>query len=177
MSQLYRRKVKDLAKNRRDYLFKLAQANLQRGIGILATLGCGSLLMLVAGMFCIYLVIGTGIGISDGHMPDLSKDPFLIYLFVWFVVWLGIFGTLTWLAAKFWQSSTAKAKSLPYVPPVSKQIAALPPVEILLRGSNEPATTPGELLRAAHSPAISNGKDLLRARCEEQPERPQSISL
>ena len=39
---------------------------------------------------------------------------------------------------------------LAYVPPVAEQIAALPAEEILLRGSDQPAATPDELLRAAH---------------------------
>ncbi len=52
---------------------------------------------------------------------------------------------------------------LVHVPPVAEQIAALPAEEILVRGSDSPATLSGELLRAAQSGAETGDGELLRA--------------
>jgi len=52
---------------------------------------------------------------------------------------------------------------LSYVPPVAEQIAALSADEILLRGSDEPAIGPEELLRAARAGTAEQAEELLRA--------------
>lgn len=56
-----------------------------------------------------------------------------------------------------------EAKSIPYVPPVAEQIAALPAEEILVRGSEQPAAPSGELLRAARAGIDTEPTELLRA--------------
>jgi hypothetical protein len=50
-----------------------------------------------------------------------------------------------------------------FVPPVHEQIAVLPAEVILLRGSEQPAPTPEELLRAARVGSETAKEELLRA--------------
>ena len=63
-----------------------------------------------------------------------------------------------------WRKSLEKWRSLPYVPPVREQIAALPSVEILLRASDEPIAASNELLRAANEGSTIASEELLRAK-------------
>jgi hypothetical protein len=53
-------------------------------------------------------------------------------------------------------------KSIPYVPPVAQQIAALPADEVLLRGSDPPTVALDELLRAATGGTETAAGELLR---------------
>ena len=56
-----------------------------------------------------------------------------------------------------------RASALPYVPPVRARLDTLAAEEILVRGSEEPAAMPCELLRAAHEGTETDSANLLRA--------------
>ena len=74
-----------------------------------------------------------------------------------------VFGFCTFLAYRTIRHAETQVASITRVPPVAEQISALPAKAILVRASDEPATQPGEMLRAAHSHALIDGEDLLRA--------------
>lgn len=59
--------------------------------------------------------------------------------------------------------SEKEALSIPYVPPVAEQVAALPAEEILVRGADPPVAMPEELLRAAQIGPTEPPDELLRA--------------
>ena len=62
-----------------------------------------------------------------------------------------------------YKSQVKKARAIPYVPPVAEQISSLPSDEILLRGSDQPAATPEQLLRAAERAGMETApEELLR---------------
>lgn len=71
----------------------------------------------------------------------------------------GAFVITTRRAAK---DLSAKSRSIPYVPPIREQIAALPDEVILVRASDQPAAEPGELLRAARSTTATPDAELLQ---------------
>ena len=70
---------------------------------------------------------------------------------------------LTTLGAAVYRKAHDEAKVIPFVPPVAEQIANLPADEVLLRGSDQPASVPGELLRAAQEGTEIGPDELLRA--------------
>ncbi len=138
-------KLPDRAKMRRVFLAKKTFAEANAGVTLVFTLGFGILAMLCA----LYLVINV---ITRG-LPGLDTLP---------IVGLFLCGVPALYGRRLWLASEEVIKSLPHVPPVSEQIAALPADEVLLRGSNAPAAAPEELLRPAgkqETPA----EDLLRA--------------
>jgi hypothetical protein len=57
--------------------------------------------------------------------------------------------------------SAQKSETLQYVPPAHEQVLTLPAAKVLVRGSDQPAATPDELLRAAHSGTETTSDDLL----------------
>ena len=81
--------------------------------------------------------------------PFLLLLPFSIVLFI--------------TGFQYYKRQYQKAQSLPYVPSVAEQLAALPAVEILVRGSIEPVADPSELLKAAYVGAANPAEELLRA--------------
>jgi hypothetical protein len=60
-------------------------------------------------------------------------------------------------------SALKDASAVLYVPPVAEQLAALPAEEILVRGSDQPAASPDELVRASASTEETPTSELLRA--------------
>ena len=132
----------DATKKRREYLRK----KVGTGIGGTATagmaigLGCVALLLLFAAV--------QNIGFSRDNVAFFA---FLALAPLAVAVYLGHVSA----------SSFKEVRALSYVPPVAEQLADLPAEEILLRGSDQPMATPGELLRAA-SGSETGADELLR---------------
>jgi hypothetical protein len=64
----------------------------------------------------------------------------------------------------WWHSyaSVKEVRLLPYVPPVAEQIDALPVDQVLVRGSEQPAASPAELVRASLPTEQTAPEELLR---------------
>ncbi len=77
--------------------------------------------------------------------------------------------------ALLWNSSAERVQTLEYVPPIREQIAALPAEEVLVRGSDQPATRNAELLRSTYYGAAAAEEELLRADATENQEVQQTI--
>lgn len=146
--------MEDAVKKRQDYLRKRAVANTLQLVGAVTTIGCGLIWLLSL------------VGIIAGVSASLSLLPALLGAGL---LALPSLGAATLLASGFWHSSAEAAKSIPYVPPVHEQLAALPADEVLLRGSRQPAAAPDELLRAADPVPVVSHRELLRP----QPGRPE----
>jgi len=122
----------DAAKRRREYLGKKAGISLGGTClrGVCALLGIISLVLASAA--------GQNVGWSIAGVVCFTALSLAV---------LGV-------AIFFWRLSSSCFKELsmmPYVPPVAEQIAALPAEAILVRGSDQPASAPSELLRAARA--------------------------
>ena len=131
------------AKKRREYLRKKART----GIGGTATAGISIGLGLVAALLIFAAV--QNIGFSRGNIVLFA---FLAFAVLAVAVYFGHVSV----------SSFKEARAIPYIPPVREQIAALPADEVLLRGSDQPAASPVELLRAAHDGTETEAGELLR---------------
>jgi hypothetical protein len=151
--------MEDMAKSRSEYFWTKAEI---------------STLAVVCGLFCIFgmtlFVLGTyqaflgwhpysGYAKKDHDIFDTTYPDHVLGSMPEVIGFL-IVGITGFAGAR---SRVRKAKALPYVPPVHKQIAALPAEEILVRGSDQPAALPEELLRAAHEGVVESAAELLRA--------------
>ena len=140
---LHKESAMDKAKRRRNYLLKKWSA---------------TALIVAAAIVCGYGVLYVFIGLVQAA----THSAFVPLLF-WLV--MSIATAITVGSALVFRSSLRTVRTLPHVPPVREPIAELPSDEILLRGSDEPAALPGELLRAAHAREAEPAEDLLRADC------------
>ena len=138
MKHAHGERLKDRAKTRRAYLWK--------SISLRAWSVCAGLIVIVSGILLSLSLFG------------------LIYYFLSPIYWLWLsgLGIICGLGGWLFLASLEKTVSLPHVPPVREQIAALSAEEILVRGSNEPAAAPRELLRAAHEGTEMAVEELLR---------------
>jgi len=137
MNQTHIDRVREARKKRREYVAKKASLSFYRYFGVLLAVIFGGLTLLYA-------------------IDDWNTDTAHLIRLTLFAV---VFRFGVW----YWTSCTAEAKALPFVPPVAKQIAALPANEILVRGSDGPISAPEELLRAAHTGIGEQANELLRA--------------
>jgi hypothetical protein len=135
-NQTYRDQLKDAAKNRRKYLVR---QHIETALAVI-----GALFICLA-FFGVLLA-------GRGFLADTVPAIFVFLV----AVAIGRFG---WW---FCHIRCKVANSLPYVPPVAEQLAALPVEEVLLRGSVQPAAEHEELLRAAHEGAQMDAAELLR---------------
>lgn len=155
MSNLtYSDRVKDAAKKRREYVRTLAMNRLA------FVAGCAAFL------FCIFMRI----------------PSYLSWIVMWRIIWALPSGIYPFLRSQYGPTtyftglviaaisgmllsyrSVKTLKTLPHVPPVAEQIAALPAEEILVRSSDEPAATSEELLRAARGHEDTAAEELVRA--------------
>jgi hypothetical protein len=140
MNQTHRGPRQDAVQKRRQYVRKKAKA-------ITPAIIAGSLSVLLVG-FVLKLAV------QPGQMSNSQFAAFVV------CVVLTVPCTFVIIFCE------KKALSIPHVPPVSEQLAALPADEVLLRGSHQPAALPGELLRAAHEGTETAPEDLLRPRSD-----------
>jgi hypothetical protein len=134
--------VEDLAKKRREYLREKA---------------VGSILIVVAVFFCAPLAVSTLFSFI-GLVIVRERAENVVQVIVLFISC----PLLIWMARTAGKINT-KINSLEYVPPVAEQIKDLPAEEILVRGSDQPAATRDELLRAANEAQDTGSEELLRA--------------
>jgi hypothetical protein len=156
-NQMYRVSVQDLAKKRRDYLSKKSG-----GLSFAYLLGfCAAAAGLITPLAFLGAMLYDNCMEGEDGVPaptgiDKLTDEYPMLVPAAF----GVFALGGGLLSSF---TFKKTKSLPYVPPVDEQIAALRAEEILLRASDEPSATPDELLRAASSAIAEPAEELLRA--------------
>jgi len=149
--------VEDRATKRRIYLSKKAVLLVLQAFAVLVCIGSPVIAVVLIwwladrGFRPLHDLLVTGVSL------DLPRLP---------VVVLVIFALLL-AATRAGKRISEKRKSIPYVPPVAEQIAALPAENILLRGSNQPATAVGELLRAAKAGSDTEAEELPRPREED----------
>jgi hypothetical protein len=144
MSDVKRRStIQDLAKKRWKYLFTRAGANTLWGYAMLLTIASGTIT----------------IGLVLLLFASTWIDPF----YMQFSAYAIVTGPITLLG--IWNLREAKqiAERASYVPPVKEQIEALPAEEVLVRGSDQPAATCDELLRATNEVSQTPAEELLRS--------------
>jgi len=128
----------DAAKKRRDYLLQKAAYKVNYGTLVLSICFFG------------YLVVASCLG-DHRYVANAAwgfcSCGFLVLISLFFIAMLR-------------REETTK---LPYVPPVAEQLAALPTEAILVRGSDQPTATAGELLRAVLPGVETKAEELLRA--------------
>lgn len=137
---------------RREYVAQTAGAHIRMMLGVGMMIVCG-----ILGLLNLFVTLVLLIGILVPSVRGLIAIS--LYSTMIFVC-LSAFGCYIAMSAD------RKLSSVPYVPPVSEQLAALPAEEILLRGSQASPASPQELLRPAgkqETPA----EELLRAGYDE----------
>ena len=146
MKQAQRVPMEDGAEKRRKYLQTIVGAR---------TLGCIGWTLIVGFVLpTMLLAAGAVVSIIVGHDIGLSIFCLVLTLFPGAMVYLGVQGI---------RNANKMADDNLYVPPIREQIADLRADEILLRGSDQPAALPVELLRAAREGAETEAEELLRA--------------
>ena len=142
--------IQDRAKMRRSYVWNSTKTNALT----MTLLLCSACLGLVNLVPIIGLVVSVGAILSGGENAVGGIVG---------VVVCGFFTAIMgWLTFQCFSSALA-VPIPPYVPPVREQIATLPPDEVLLRGSDQPAATPDELLRATQVTQQTTAEELLRS--------------
>lgn len=149
MSNQTRREPEDLAKKRRKYLAKTTAVKTTLAVGVVITILFGYLFALVL------------LGSAMACVQALTMGSATQYWWILLVA-LALSGAPMSFGMWLWRSSSKQMRSLAHVPPVAEQIATLPDEEILVRGSDEPAATADELLRAAQAGTVQPAKELLR---------------
>ena len=106
------------------------------------------------------LFIGTiAFSIFSDHTAWLHDTVTCIF----FLVAALLIGSIGYLGFQLIRTANKMTDDNLYVPTVRDQIAYLPAGEVLLRGSDQPAATSSELLRAAHEGTRTDAEELLRA--------------
>lgn len=148
--------ARDLAKKRQEYVRKkvvtLSALWTARAM-VLSAILCGILMSLSLVVYLNYIPHH----LWNENAPDFQRN--LLIEMVLVISCPGI-AALCFFVGK---DQSKKEKEIEYVPPVREQIAALRAHEILLRGADEPDTTPDELLRAAQAGMAEPAEELLRA--------------
>ena len=168
MKQAHSELRHDAAKKRRVYIAKIGITFSVAGL-------CGA--VAIAGVISVVLAcIGTGFALSWGGFRAMAvpRAPdegglfggggggwTIADLLLTFGPWLG--GGILAAVGGFVSCKRVNARTIPYAPTVSEQIAGLATEDVLLRGSSQPTTLPVELLRAAHSGGTEPAEELLRA--------------
>lgn len=130
-------RVPNRAKMRREYLWNKGRLLLGFGVvGMLTTLAASTALLILV------LILFTLHGRFHGGIYDFVGLLIAVAYFGSFAL-AGLGGIAVCKRQLNW------AREIAYVPPVGKQIAALPIREFLLRGSQASPASPEELLRPA----------------------------
>lgn len=134
-------KVPDRTKMRREYLWKKEIAYFR--------------LVLTIGMFILCCISVRYVVLRLSHQGTIPKVVLGVTL-------LGVSSLLLVKALSRAKSELVFAVSIPYVPPIHDQIAALPAEEVLLRGSQASPAPQEELLRPAGK-VETRAEELLRS--------------
>jgi hypothetical protein len=113
------------------------------------------------GLPTVLLFAGGVIGSIVAH----AAAPFLwkVEVVVFCLVPTLACGTIVFLGVQCIRNANKMADDNMYVPPAREQIADLPADEVLLRGSDQSAASPDELLRSAYWRSPGSSDMLLRA--------------
>lgn len=132
--------AKEARKKRREYLLRKAGA---------------SALLIVAGAI-LYFGMGLNLHLYILHTAEWAAP---------ITCWIAVAALAGLILSSLWLGRVAliTIKELPYVPPLRAQVVDLHAPEILVRGSDQPAATPEELLRAAQAGTGEAAEELLRA--------------
>ena len=155
MNETHIEPVNDIAKKRREYLRKVSVATAAVGTaGILSIAG-----ILIAAIMWLGIYVFLNYYAMGHFRPSRSSADTKVQAGILLVLSSLAVGLISGLICR---DQLRKKQEIEYVPPVAEQIAALPAEEILLRGSDQPAATSGELLRATHSATETAPEELLR---------------
>ena len=151
-NQTHADRVTDAEKKRRAYLREVNSANAKATGGCLLLAIC--VLLTLCGALGLLCALGFFLSetVADGAISGIATVLFVA----------GVPTALGLLGTRLICKKMSSIPRIPYVPPVEEQIAALP-AAVLLRGSDEPTATPGELLRAAREATATDTDELLRA--------------
>ena len=153
MNQTRVDRVRDAATKRRAYLRKKAAVLVLQTCTVLVCVGSPIIAVFVIcwlaqlGLRPLHDLLVTGVSL------DVPRLPIVVLVIL----------ALLYTATRARKQISEKSRLLSYVPPVRKQIAALPAEEVLLRGSDQPGATPEELLRAAQFGGVLPVEELVRA--------------
>jgi len=140
MNQMHKGPIQDAAKKRRGYLRRKTRLSFEAIIsGGLAA-------------FCALLGLIFWLMIP----PNLESSTGILCV-------EAVIVALTVVCVRQCYSAWKDVSAVLYVPPVAEQLAALPAEEILVRGSDPPAASPDELVRASASIEETPASELLRA--------------
>ena len=142
-------KVPDRAKMRREFLCNRGKVYGLEVIGSIMWVYCG-----IPALGCA-LFLGYLLFVADGFAP--------VQLTV--LQWMLGLGAIAFCGKRLQVFSINKAKSIPVIPAMSKQLPTLPADEVLLRGAQPLPASSEELLRPAGK-VETKAEDLLRASVE-----------
>lgn len=139
--------MQDPVAKRRTYLLAKAETGSMSCIGLCLTLGFG--LLAIAAIF--------GAVAALFAIPLIGPGPALIGLMV-----SAVTGYLAYIGYQAMRTAARRSDEIVYVPPVREQVAALPADEVLLRGADQPASGPADLLRVAYTVNATGSDELVR---------------
>ena len=141
---------REATKERREYLLAVLKFNALGWTGIAAGILFGFLTL------CSVVLCVCGFTmLALQHELELGSCMLLLMPF--------LFGGCTVAAQSAIRYSDKQAASVPYIPPVAEQLAALPAEVILVRESAKPTADPAELLTPAYAGVTDPAEELLRA--------------
>ena len=143
--------MEDPAKRRREYLWRRTCTMI--GIKVGLTLGPA---FGITSFLCAF----RSLALFAGSFAQGYSHTRLSAL-VWFG-FAGLSGSVMYTCIRLADFFGRRSAKLSHVPPVSEQLAARPAAEVLLRGSDQPAAAPDELLRAAREGADTDAEESLR---------------
>jgi hypothetical protein len=179
LNEIHREPIKDAGQKRREYLSQIGAANMLEFIGGSIGLLFGFLFVFISMVFLFAKALETDWGDTskDGELSSGSvyterrtRDSGLtdntggvdIGTITACATFFSFTGVPALCGLMLWDKAKKIARAIPYVPPVSEQIAALPAEAILVRGSDDPVTPFEELLRSTPPMAAEQDEDLLR---------------
>jgi hypothetical protein len=143
----------------RSELRRTARHRYIRSMARATTIGVGTAVAAVTvGSVAVYLPLSV--------ITQVTSAQMLYWYFGTLPLFTGLGLAVSTIAFRLFQatlSSIKEVRALPYVPPVQEHLAALPAEEVLLRGAEQPAAAPEQLLRAAHKGDRTETAELLRA--------------
>jgi hypothetical protein len=142
----------DAAKKRRDYVWRTAVFELRVKVFTNLAVGLWVITVLACPLDLVLLV--------RAAVPGYPASWLSASIWTTLTLFCGAGG---YAYTRMAEASRCSARTLKYIPPVAEQLAALPAKEILVRGSDQPALAPDELLRAAREGEATEARELMRA--------------
>ncbi len=178
MNETRKAPIKDPGQKRREYLRKIGIANTFESVGATVALLFGSIFVFLSMVFLLANGLETDWeGKSEDSQRSVVNSEWIttensqngtpagmaMGKLAAAAIFFSFTGAPAFCGLMLWQAAAKKARSIPYVPPVREQIAALPAEQILVRGSEEPDVLPQDMLRAALLESEKPEEELLRS--------------